>query len=382
LTAVLLTVAPLGALCDVTPAPENSRPADKAQAEPAHAARLRAEALTFLHLPTQRQEQLIKLDHDFRALPPATQVHLLGVARRYSDWLQRLPEGERQTLSELREPQPRLQRISELREQEWTRRLPRAYRDKVTRAKGEERRSLLLQYRKAQQMRHRQWKMAFQHWDELIKKQPMPSRLVDFPPEVQTYVSETLRPKLTAEERTRLDKAEGKWPMYPYALVTLADKYPMALPGVNGPTNFKALPTEVQNSISRKVAKFGHASLKKAEGKWPDYAQVVVDLAHKRSFKLPYELWPARRDDLSPGVVAFLDKKLVPVLSSSEKARLKASEGKWPLYPQTIRDLAVQHQLRVPWQTLPGTHDRWDGYRLRTARLPAPVLFDAEPLTP
>jgi hypothetical protein len=376
LIAALLTAAPLAALCAVAPEPAaKPPPADKGHIDPP---RLRAEALTFLHLPVERQEQLLKLDSDLHALPPATQTHLFVVARRYADWLQGLPENERQNLSELRDPQPRLQRLRELRQQEWTRRLPRAQRDKVTQAKGEERGKLLLQYRRGHQMRHRQWKMAFQHWDELINKKPMPSRLADFPADVQTYVNDILLPMLTAEEKTRLEKAEGKWPMYPYALVALADKHPMALPGVNGPTSFKALPVDVQNHLAKKVGKPGFAALKKAEGKWPDYAQVVCELSRRRSFKLPYELWPSRREDLSREVGDFLDKKLSPALSSSDKARLKASEGKWPFYPLTLRDLAQQHQLRVPWQTLPGDPKRWDSYRLRTARLPAPTLFDSE----
>ncbi len=113
--------------------------------------------------------------------------------------------------------------------------------------------------------------------------------------------------------------------------------------------------------------------MKKAEGKWPDYAMIVTNIAHRRGIRLPYELWPARHGDLSSAVASFVDKKLTPVLNENEKQQLKNAEVRWPLYPRTIQVLAAQHRLQVPWQTLPGPRERWDSYRPRTYR-PAPTM--------
>jgi len=122
------------------------------------------------------------------------------------------------------------------------------------------------------------------------------------------------------------------------------------------------------------------------EGKWPDYAIVVTNLARAHKMRLPYELWPSRRDDLSAGMGSFLDKKLLPALDDRDKARLKDAEGRWPQYPRAIQALAQQHKLQVPWQTLPGPREKWDSYRLRPVRLANPLanpaVLKAGQLTP
>jgi hypothetical protein len=151
----------------------------------------------------------------------------------------------------------------------------------------------------------------------------------------------------------------------------------MALPGKNGPTKFKDLPVEVQSKLSAKVMDPGQALMKKAEGKWPDYAITVTTITRRRSIRLPYELWPSRRTDLSAGVASFLDKKLLPALNDEEKTRLKNAESKWPLYPRTIQALAMQHRLQVPWQTLPGKREFWDNYRPGKYRPPPNTVIEA-----
>lgn len=369
-----LVALPLAAPADVNPQEQaqNARNVEKWRADPALFARLRAEAAAFLEMPAARQEQLLKLDQDLHALPPANKARLLRVARRYSAWLERLPEADRQRIKETTDAHARLQLIRELRDREWIRRLPAKQRESIEKAPPEQRTQLVLQLRRAEQQRRQFWRIHFQHWDELIRKQPMPATLADFPADVQTYVTEYLSQFLSPAEKTQLTAAEGKWPVYPYTLVRLADSHPMALPGNSGPTQFKDLPTEVQNKLMAKVKDAGQANMKKAEGKWPDYAIVVTNVAHRRGIRLPYELWPARPGDLSPAVANFLNKKLMPLLNDSEKLQLKNAEAKWPLYPRTVQALAVRHRLQVPWQTLPGPRERWDSYRPRTYR-PTPT---------
>ena len=52
-----------------------------------------------------------------------------------------------------------------------------------------------------------------------------------------------------------------------------------------------------------------------------------------------------------------------PLLDRKEARMLVEAEGKWPEYPETIQKLAQAHNLRVPWFTLPGNHERWVAYR-------------------
>jgi hypothetical protein len=392
LTVAVLLVVPLAALSELTPEERaaNQRRVEKWRADHDHFARLRADARAFLDLPPERQEQLLKLDRDLAALPPFTQARLLQVGKRYADWLDRLPEAQRQQIKELQGQRARRDRIQQLREQEWIRRLPQAYRDRVETAQGGDRARLIQQYRKEERQRRRDWQIAFQHWEELTsKKHPLPATLADFPPEVQTYVTEYLRPRLSPDERARLDKADGRWPDFPYTLVELADKHPMALPGPTGPTRVADLPVEVLNRLAarmpgakknaKQALKKVELALKKYEGKWPEFAIGVTTLARKHQTALPYELWPSQRDDLSVPVKEFLTKRLLPLLDEREKAQLKEAEWKWPLYPRTIEDLAQKHTLEVPWQTLPtlaGQRKSWDSYRLH------PILPADAPANP
>jgi len=390
LTTAILAAAPLAGLSDPTPEEraENHRKVEKWRADPALFARLRGDALAFLQMPAPRQEQVLKLDRELHALPVPAQAHLLDVARRYAAWLDRLPEADRQMVKEAPDPKTRLQRIRELREKEWIRRLPRKQREKLEQAQGAERERLVQQFRRVELQRRTEWQKAFQHWDELVKKQPMPATLADFPPEVQTYVNEYLHPYLLGpKEKIALERAQGDWLAFPYLLVSVADRHPMALPGTKGPTQFSELPAEVQKRLSTRVKKQGNApALKKVEGKWPQYGAVVTLLARKNQLRLPYELWPSRREDLSAPVGNFLDKELWPALNDGEKDRLKKAESIWPLYPRTIQALAQQHKLQVPWQTLPGPREKWDSFRLRPLGPPRllanPALLKAGPLTP
>src|SRR5205823_4234919 len=86
-----------------------------------------------LALPPERRERMIQLDADLqRAGGSARQQRLRDVLRRYTDWLDRLPESERRQVTEAPSKQARLGRIRELREQQWLRRQPKAVRDGLT----------------------------------------------------------------------------------------------------------------------------------------------------------------------------------------------------------------------------------------------------------
>jgi hypothetical protein len=398
LTAAIVVAFPAAAVSDPTAEEraENVRKVDEWRKSPELFARLRADARAFLELPPGRQVQLCKLDQDLNKLPSSEQAHLLEVGKRYADWLERLPEADRQKIDAAPDQKTRLQRIQALREQEWIRLLPRKRREEVEKAQGASRAELIRRYRREERFRRRAWEIAFRHWDDLIKKKPLPSTLRDFPPEVQSYVNEYLRPWLTNGEKGQLDRADGNWPAYPRTLVRLADKHPMALKGDKGPTHFWELPTEVQGRLQSRLFppfKMGPkggfkgkgtgnwTTLKNAEGKWPEYAAAVTSVARVLNVRLPHELWPSQPDELSGPVRQFLNKRLIPLLDEQERKQLKDAEWKWPQYPETIKELAQRHKLQVPWQTLPWTRDwpppKWASYRLRPIRSPGQPLNPA-----
>ena len=57
---------------------------------------------------------------------------------------------------------------------------------------------------------------------------------------------------------------------------------------------------------------------------------------------------PKRLADLPADVQMFVKNQLFPRLTLGERGRLKAAEGKWPEFPQTIRKLADDHPVLPP----------------------------------
>jgi hypothetical protein len=353
---------------------QNRRKLDKWRNDTKLYARLQQDARAFLALPAPQREQLLKLDHDLHAEDPATQKRLLGVLERYADWLERLPESQRQKIKEAPNRAERLRLVKDLREREWLDRLPWALRTKIEQAQGDARQALLEKVRADERQRRRDWQIALRHWDELmLAKKPLPMRPGEFGGEVDRFVKEYLWPLLSEGERKRLKEAENsKWPDYPRTLVELADKHPQALPGPFGPTRWEELPEEVQRKLTAKVAAKPKpaARLKKdleaVTGRWPQFGRAVAQFAHKYNITLPHELWPTRPANLLPPARQFLEKQLGSVLEEKDKERLKRAEGSWPEFPQTIQELAARHGLRVPWHTLPdNVQKRWDKFRVR-----------------
>ena len=372
---------------------------------------LRQEARAFLALPAARRERMLKLDADIhRIANPARRQRLLDVLRRYADWLDRLPEHERRQVIEAPSRQERLRRIRALRDEQWLRREPKAIRNGLAAlnhavaadltlappfasaaltltnplraARPGGRSFLVAQLRLEERRWRREWHIAVRHWEDLGKR-PLPVRLGDFPPYlhqagIERYVKEYLMPMLSPEEHGLLSRAEGAL-KFPYVLVYLADRHPLALPGKYGPKTFKELPSDVQMRL-RKVAmmkgfKAGPTpvlkkALRAAEGKWPKFASEISRLANRgKGIRLStFEFWPAHFHHLSPDVQRFVRDRLTPKLTTDEKTLLAQREGRWPDYPQTIQELATRHSLQVPWQTLPGPRRYWDFYRVWSRR--------------
>jgi hypothetical protein len=352
-----------------------------ARKEPEEYARLRREAADFLALPEYRREGLVRLDQELHRQPPARQTRLLDALHRYADWLEALPEADRQAIRAAADGPERLRRIREVRERQWQQCLPKAVREQLAMLTGKPRADRVAELHKAERQDGRDWKVALRLWDVRPRKgrgggRPLPTRPGDLDPAEQNYVRTYLRAALSGQESDSLQKAEGKWPRFARLLVELADRYPPALDRPRGPTRLSELPSDVQRRLVKQgLKKDGKAEFKRAwaavrarlaraEGKWPAFALETVRLARERKFSLGPDFWPSGPGDLSLPVKDFLEKRLGPVLDEAEKARLKAAEAAWPAYPRTVQELAQRHDLTVPWRTLPGPRSRWDDYRL------------------
>jgi hypothetical protein len=261
--------------------------------------RLYHDGKAFLALPEAKQEAMRKLHRELEKMSESERARLKDVLQRYTDWLEKLPEADRQEVVNAPSTQARLAKIKELRDREWLARQPRAfqqYLEKLPKSRvstsvlaaemfglvatpqqpglpgvvsagavlvGEttDLRGETLERLKHEQTRHRrEWVIAKRHWKELTEfnpklAPPMPTHARDFGPGVEEFVKQYLRPMLSKEEQQRLDAAEGQWPLYPMTLVELADKHPLALPPTHGSTQFKDLPTAVQKEIRDHASK-------------------------------------------------------------------------------------------------------------------------------
>jgi hypothetical protein len=380
-TATASVVVALGA--DVPD--ENRQALERARRDPERYTRLARDARAFLLLPAEEQARMRRLDQELRRENSAAYARLHRVMERYADWLESVPDADRQRITAAPDGEARLREIREVRERQWESRLPRAYRDELKTASAEARAALVRHYRDEDRERQRQWRIALRHWDELLRGAP-PSRLKDFPQPVQSFVAEHLRPRLSTEEIKRLEAAEGQWPLYPQTLVALTDKHtPVLLGPTTGPTRFAELPTEV-----RKVVREGWERMHKdrppaavprfpqVEGKWPDYALRVTEFARRNKIEMPRQLGPCAPDEFVPGVRSFISNTLTPALAADERTRLERALHKWPQYPRLVMELARKHQMQVPGMGLPGQRAYWDRYRTPDdrARDPDPQVPD------
>jgi hypothetical protein len=332
---------------------------------------------------------------------------------RYADWLERLPASERRLIVNAPGPVARLDAIRRIRERQWVGRQALAVRKSLKRSAmapalhastaglmgpilgpapflgvtasliKTSRGVMLAQLRQRERERHREWRAAFQSWDELTKRRPplTLAMLKQSNPDVHTFVEEYLRPRLSNADLQRLNEAADQPSVFPRILVELADKHPSALPGSQGPTHFSELPKAVQQQLAPLVERLSKLPpkaaprlrqlkifLDRSAGKWPQYGKAIAMVARMRKIRLAFELWPSQESDLSFDVQKLLRDQLYPELSKDEKKALEEKKT-WPEFPLKIEELAKKHKLRVPWLSLPGSRERWGLYRDK----PAPV---------
>ncbi len=401
----ILAAAPLRGLPEPTAQEleQNRRDLDNYRKNhPDKFALLHKNAGLFLALTPQRREQLLKLDHELHEQTSAAQARLNNVLERYLEWHKGLDETDRQKIKNAPDKQTRLQILRYLREQDWLKYQPKKIRDELARkpplgdglVEGlvrqalakEKRGQRIRELRTAERLRKQEWQIAVRFWEDLltekVDKKFLPSYLTDLPMDIQVFVNDYLRPSLLPADWDRLEKVQGQWPLFPQTLVELADRHPVALPAPRGPRALVELPKDVQTEIKKEINKFSkkglgknlHKTLVDAQGRWPHFGEVVTDFAYKRGMIFPFEFWPYNSKGLSEETRSFVEQKLMPVLTKEEKRTLDRHQNRWPDYPQTLDDLARNHHLEVPWQTLPGKRKLWDKYRLKKTAQGFPEL--------
>jgi hypothetical protein len=335
----------------------NRRLLEKWRADPEHYARLHRDLRAFWALPTERRQRLRQLDRDLHETAPGEQKRLLAVLERYSLWLERLPESDRQRLEAAPNSTEKLKLIREIRDRQWLDRLPMKIREELRSLPPEQQLKRVQSLRK-EEARHRiEWRRP-----RVIR----PMRLAEYPAEVQTFVEQSLRPRLSAAEQKQLDDAEGKPAVLVHTLVDLSDRHPL-LPALrSGPvTRYEELPASVQHQfpLAQLETNATWQAVQPLQGKWPDFALALTDLMrNEKKGPLP-PLGASRPREFPSETQAFLEKRAPQMFTKGDMARLVKTEGKWPEYPRLLLELARKHHLHVPGMTLPGPRELWDGVR-------------------
>ena len=170
---------------------------------------------------------------------------------------------------------------------------------------------------------------------------------------------EFLELKLRQEATTR----DGYWLLYGACVLKMAERHP-GLPepvGKSPLTDLTQFPADVLKDL--KFRKLGQEIRKNhLRGKWPDFALEVAIAAQRTGMAFPEPIGPCRPGQFSPAIEKFLGESLEPALSKLERESLKKLEGKWPEYPRQMMELARKHDRVVPGVSLPGQPSLWAKY--------------------
>jgi hypothetical protein len=142
---------------DVANLERNRQLLDQWKADPEHYARLQRDLHDFWVLPKSKRRQIRQLDQNVHQLDIKTQKQLWKVAERYTAWLDRLPQAERQQIEEAKDSQQRLQLIRTIRERQWIERLPRKVRVDLEKLPPEARAVQIMQLHKQERQQRLLW---------------------------------------------------------------------------------------------------------------------------------------------------------------------------------------------------------------------------------
>lgn len=365
----------LACLLAATPAHEtasgdlqrNRQLLQKWKADPEHYARLRSDLETFWALPEEKRESLRRLDRELHQLDAKTQKSLWAVAQRYSAWLDRLSEADRQAIESAPDSQERLRRIGEIRDRQWMERLPRTVREELVNTPPEARSRRVAELREEERRQRKQWLRPLGTNPRTGKQ---PTHLNDFPRDVKEYVEKNVLPRLTPDEGRHYRQAEGRWPAFLLLLIQLSDRHPVLppLPAPQKPiTRYEDLPEKAKTLAGPKTSWERRTEewkqLRQVEGKWPHWAEAFTSLLTDDQRKAMPPLGASRPREFPSAVQTFIETTLRNQVKPGEFRRLREAEGKWPDYPRRLHELAQKHHLQVPGMSLPGPAELWDEAR-------------------
>ena len=307
------------------------------------------------------------------ALDATTRTALGATLERYAVWLDRLPDAYRKEILTAPAPAERRDAVRRVKERVWREALPAPSRERLQTAEVADRDRELAALHAAEAERRREWELAHREWVNLRSDgKPWPFDTDDGAKAVEEYVAKSLRPRLTFEEARALDglragpgPAAGwfTWSFYGSRVAALAEAHPglpEAAPGkpqVMSGRDFVSHPEFSRQFLKASARKIWEKH--PASGRWPDFAEAVMKEAAELKVPIRFPLGPARPDDYTPAVKAFLDADLAPRLDAKERAELKDLESKWPDHPRRVMALARKYDLSVPGVSPPGTPSRW-----------------------
>jgi hypothetical protein len=340
---------------------------------PERLTQLRSNLRAFLALPTERREQILRLDDALKQ--DKAEPRLVHVLERYASWLERLSESDRRQIAGQSDKDLRVALIQTLRDREWVLKQPEEVRKKWTALAAPAQSALVRQLRKEERDRQNEWRIATHLWKRVNGPRPPPTRISELDIADREGVEQFLWPLLSDAEKGQLKAAEGQWSRFLVKLVELADRHPLALAGKSGPRFFNELPEPVRQKLAEPHNRAGGNPIIFAnqvrhheKKEWPALGAAVV-LVYQRNLKtrLPHELWAFSYVCLEPPMQQYVDR-LKEKLSDEEKkllADVTNQKHAWPAYPIAIHKLGEAHQMGPPpWNTaLSGPRERWDDVR-------------------
>jgi hypothetical protein len=340
---------------------------------------LRRQYAWFQKQDPSRQQQLRRLHAEFTQLPLEEQAHLTRVMQAYNAWLAKLPDADRQRVFAAPTAADRLDEIRKLRERDWVDTLPKPFRDEYATLDPDGRHEKVQQWRTEDAERHEEWALAQRNWAENPPGKIPPIFQGDSRP-LEEFVAH-LSENLTDGEKRSLEEARAEVPngnyfAYPRQIVRLADQHPIFPWKEVGPKDWKSLPDEVKESLGKQdPAHFDKIEnlpkeLRKAQGRWPEFAAELVAYCKGHDLALPNQFGAARKSEMPAEVIPAINLIEAQLRKQGEagKAELKTLEdaqGKWPDYPKLVMELARRDKSPIPGWTLPGQSGFWDRHRLR-----------------
>lgn len=343
------------------PEPARRLPA-RVRDDPREYERIKQEWKAFLKLPETKRDRLRGIDFELKYEPPATRARLWAVLDRYTSWRERLDEKDRQQIDSAPDAATRLEVIKALREREWVAHLPKGERDQIERAAPAERAALVEKFRQKERQRRADWQAASRLQREPLPPHPQPDFWPQVRMYLNKSLVPTLT---HTEREELNKAARSSWPEYAQQITDKAEKHPIQVPPSERPgvMSFRDLPKEFTQALLDRPPRprdLDGEKLRNLQGRWPNFALAVDRVARGRKLALPDKpLGPCKPDEFVPAVRRFIEELRKDAAAAK---KLDEAQGKWPDYPFVVMELAKDKDKgkRVPGTFLPGPKKFWD----------------------